>query len=98
MTFKTKTLVLSLNSELLVQDINQSGLIEFFGKEKLELIDVSLLDLLKEQLMQAFLRNPGRFNHKQPQLKKLPKTVCINPPQSVENENKYGQPVVCLAS
>jgi len=60
--------------------------------------DQAILEKRQAVLMQAFLRNPGRFNHKQPQLKKLPKTVYINPPQSVENENKYGQPVVCLAS
>jgi hypothetical protein len=42
--------------------------------------------------MQAFLTHPERFNHKQPQLKKLPNAVYINPPESIEIENKSGQP------
>jgi putative transposase len=49
-------------------------------------------------LLRAFLAHPGRFNYKQPQLKKLPKAVYINPPQAVETENKSGQPEVCMAS
>jgi hypothetical protein len=42
--------------------------------------DQAILEKRHAVLMQAFLRQPGRFNHKQPQLKKLPKTVYINPP------------------
>lgn len=48
-------------------------------------------------IMQAFLAHPERFNHKQPQLKKLPKAVYINLPQSVETKNKSGQPEACMA-
>ena len=33
-------------------------------------------------LIKAFLAHPERFNYQQPQLKKLPESVYINPPQS----------------
>ena len=48
-------------------------------------------------LLHAFLAHPERFNHRQPQLKKLPKAVYINPPKTLGNENKSGQPEVCMA-
>lgn len=60
--------------------------------------DQAILEQRHAVLMQAFLAHPERFNHKQPQLKKLPKAVYINPPQSSEIENKSGQSEVCLAS
>ena len=49
-------------------------------------------------LMQAFLARPERFNHRQPQLKKLPESVYINPPQSTGKENKIGQVEVNMAT
>lgn len=49
-------------------------------------------------LQKAFFEHPERFNHKQPQLKKLPESVYINPPQSAEIENKSRQHVVYMAS
>ena len=60
--------------------------------------DQAILEQRHAVLMQAFLAHPERFNHKRPQLKKLPKAVCINPPQSSGTENKSGQSEVCLAS
>ena len=35
-------------------------------------------------LMQAYQRNPIRFNNQAPELKQLPNAVYINPPQSIE--------------
>ena len=54
--------------------------------------DKVILEQRHAVLMQAFLTHPERFNHKQPQLKKLPNAVYINPPESIEIENKCGQP------
>ena len=51
----------------------------------------AILEQRHAVLMQAFLDNPGRFNNKQPQLKKLPEAVYINPPQTVEIVNNSGQ-------
>ena len=48
-------------------------------------------------LIKAFLAHPERFNYQQPQLKKLPESVYINPPQRVKIENKSGQKEVCMA-
>ena len=49
-------------------------------------------------LIKAFLAHPERFNYQQPQLKKLPESVCINPPQRVKIENKSGLSDVSMAS
>ena len=49
-------------------------------------------------LMQAFHKHPERFNHRQPQLKKLPNAVYINPPKLIGTENKYGQENAAMAS
>jgi putative transposase len=59
--------------------------------------DQAILEQRHAVLMQAFLAHPARFNHKQPQLKKLPPAVYINPPQSNKIENKYGQPEGAMA-
>lgn len=53
--------------------------------------DQAILEQRHAVLMQAFLAHPERFNHKQPQLKILPKAVYINPPEAIKNENKSGQ-------
>lgn len=42
-------------------------------------------------LKKAFLAYPERFNYKEPQLKRLPEAVYINPPELVEIGNKSGQ-------
>jgi len=49
-------------------------------------------------LIKAFLAHPERFNYQQPQLKKLPESVYINPPQRVKIENKSGLSDVSMAS
>ena len=58
--------------------------------------DKDILEQRHAVLMQAFHINPGRFNHKQPQLKKLPESVYINPPESTGKENKTGQSEMCM--
>jgi putative transposase len=58
--------------------------------------DKAILEQRHAVLTQAFLAHPERFNHKQPQLKILPESVYINPPQSTEIENKSGQSEVCM--
>lgn len=60
--------------------------------------DQIILEQRHAVLMKAFLAHPERFNHKQPQLKKLPKAVYINPPKLIETENKSGQEKVTMAS
>ena len=59
--------------------------------------DKAILEQRHTVLMQAFLSHPDRFNHKQPQLKKLPESVYINPPKSTGIKNKSGQSQVCMA-
>jgi len=59
--------------------------------------DQAILKQRHAVLMQAFLAHPERFNHQQPQLKKLPDAVYINPPESIGIENKSGQKEVCVA-
>ncbi|MCX7119928.1 MAG: IS3 family transposase [Legionellales bacterium] len=51
----------------------------------------SILKQRHDVLMQAFLANPGRFSNKQPQLKKVPDSVYINPPQTIGMANISGQ-------
>jgi transposase InsO family protein len=34
--------------------------------------------------MEAFIRNPGRFQNREPKQKELPKAVYINPPQTIQ--------------
>lgn len=50
-------------------------------------------------LLTAYLKNPARFNNKQPKLKRLVKAVYINPPQTVKInlENNDGQKINILA-
>ena len=52
--------------------------------------DKAVLEKRHAVLTQAFLNNPGRFNNKEPQLKKLPQAVYINPPKSIEIISKTG--------
>lgn len=59
--------------------------------------DQIILEQRHAVLMQAFLAHPERFNHRQPQLKKLPKAVYINPPKLLGTENKYGQKKAAMA-
>lgn len=51
----------------------------------------AILEQRHRVLIQAFLDNPARFNNKQPQLKKLPDAVYINPPQVIGIQNNSGQ-------
>jgi putative transposase len=44
----------------------------------------TILKRRHDVLMQAYQRNPIRFNNQIPQLKNLPEAVYINPPQTVE--------------
>jgi transposase InsO family protein len=44
----------------------------------------SILEKRHEALMDAYLKNPLRFNNKPPKRKTLPATVYINPPQTVQ--------------
>jgi hypothetical protein len=60
--------------------------------------DQTILEQRHAVLMKAILTHPERFNHKPPQLKKLPKAVYINPPELTEIENKFGQNKGCVAS
>jgi len=50
--------------------------------------DQMILEQRHAVLMQAFLAHPERFNHRQPQLKKIPMAVYVNPPESVGTTNK----------
>jgi transposase InsO family protein len=60
--------------------------------------DKIILEQRHAVLTQAFLAHPERFNHRKPQLKKLPKAVYINPPKLVEEENKSGQQKAAMGS
>ena len=60
--------------------------------------DQMILEQRHAVLMKAFLAHPERFNYKQPQLKKIPKVVYINPPESVEKTNKSRQQKGAMAS
>ena len=53
--------------------------------------DKVVLEKQHAVLTQAFLNNPGRFNNKEPQLKKLPHAVYINPPKSIEIMYAFGE-------
>lgn len=44
----------------------------------------AILKKRHDVLMQAYQRNPVRFNNQEPTLKKLPEAVYINPPQTIE--------------
>lgn len=44
----------------------------------------AILKKRHDVLMQAYQRNPIRFNNQEPNLKKLPEAVYINPPQTIE--------------
>ena len=57
----------------------------------------AILEQRHKVLMQAFLDNPVRFNNKQPQLKKLPDSVYINPPQVIGIQTNSGQIEVSMA-
>jgi len=48
-TEDNQSMVFFLTHDFLVHDINQSDLSKFFEKEKRELIDISIIDLLREQ-------------------------------------------------
>jgi putative transposase len=59
--------------------------------------DQVILEKRHAVLQQAFLEHPERFNRKEPQLKKLPNSVYINPPQSEEIVNKSRHPEIYMA-
>jgi transposase InsO family protein len=53
--------------------------------------DKAVLEQRHAVLLRAYFDNPGRFNNKQPQLKKLPQAVYINPPKTLEMISNSGQ-------
>ena len=57
----------------------------------------AILKQRHDVLMQAFLANPGRFSNKKPQLKKVPDSVYINPPQTIGITNISGQLEAAMA-
>lgn len=57
---------------------------------------VGILEKRYQAMLQAYFKNPIRFNHKLPKQKQLAPAVYINPPQTVKInlgnlENNYGQ-------
>jgi hypothetical protein len=56
------------------------------------------MDKINTSRYTACQTHPERFNYKQPQLKKIPKAVYINPPESVEKTNKSRQQKGAMAS
>jgi transposase InsO family protein len=55
----------------------------------------TILERRHDVLMQAYQRNPIRFNNQVPCLKELPEAVYINPPQTVQINS--GHPAMILA-
>jgi len=61
-----------------------------------------ILEKRHQAMLQAYLKNPSRFNNKEPKIKKLEPAVYINPPQSVKIdlknlEENYRQEKIILA-
>ncbi len=84
------------------KDHYHSG-IEWLTPESVHYGDASnVLEKRYQTLLKAYLKNPARFNNKQPKLKQLAPAVYINPPQTIKInlsnlDNNDGQHIIYLA-